>query len=590
MTTNDNKELSHATESAIESDVTNEIELNEESFDFEELEHKLESDLIDQLAELDVLEDNAEQIGNPESLGDVVANVVWEQVINQIGKKAGEDFIRENRGLTLDLRDSAHIQTPENFEKGKIATHNYKSREQLEKNYDRYKNKSHGEFRKEFVNPGMNATLERAGELNKKGVETVTDIYTGRQIPTETKLDDGTNNPMAAQREHVKPSAEVYQNVSLQMANSDEKLAAIINDPENLQGYTTAERNNRKSDSSSDEMEGRDKNKHWEKANKRAEEHIKKKEEEGEKRLKEEGQKTQKEEALRISGAALKSILMGMLADLVKTIIRKLINWFQSAKKNFKTFLEQVKCAIEDFFKDIRNKLLTASNTLLTTLATAILGPVVNTIKKAWIFLKQGYRSLKEAIDYIKNPANKNKSFSILMFEVGKIVVTGLTAGGALLLGEFIEKGLMTIPVFAFEIPLFGSLASILGIFFGALVSGIIGAIALNFIDKAIAKKKKQENMAQQIAKRNDILTTQNQLIEIKESNVSKTATNTFDNIRERHDKAAKSMYDSITTILGNTRLINEQVNEVDDTSLTDSSETENSDKLDHVFKDLKEI
>ena len=176
------------------------------------------------------------------------------------------------------------------------------------------------------------------------------------------------------------------------------------------------------------------------------------------------------------------------------------------------------------------------------------------------------------------------------MLEVGKIVVSGLTAGGAILLGEVIEKGLMTVPVFAFEIPLFGSLASILGIFFGALVSGIIGAIALNFIDKAIAKKRKQENMAQQIAKRNEILTTQNQLIETKESNVSKTATNTFDNIRERHDKAAKSMYDSITTILDNTRLINEQVNEVDDTSLTDSSETENSDKLDHVFKDLKEI
>lgn len=281
---------------------------------------------------------------------------------------------------------------------------------------------------------------------------------------------------------------------------------------------------------------------------------------------------------------------MGMLADLIKTIIRKLIDWFRSTEKNFKTFMGQIICAIEDFFKDIKNKLQTAGNTLLTTLATAILGPVVNTIKKAWIFLKQGYRSLKEAIDYIKNPANKNKSFSILMFEVGKIVVAGLTAGGAILLGEVIQKGLMTIPVFAVEFPLFGSFASILGVFFGALVSGIIGAIALNFIDKAIAKKKKQENMAQQIAKRNEILTTQNQLIETKESNVSKTATNTFGNIRERHDKAAKSMYDSITTILDNTRLINEQGNEVNDTSLTDSSETENSDKLDQLFKDLKAL
>lgn len=74
------------------------------------------------------------------------------------------------------------------------------------------------------------------------------------------------------------------------------------------------------------------------------------------------------------------------------------------------------------------------------------------------------------------------------MMEVGKIIVTGATAGGAILLGETIEKGLMTIPVFAFQIPLLGSLASLLGMFFGALISGLIGALALNLIDKMIAK------------------------------------------------------------------------------------------------------
>ena len=42
----------------------------------------------------------------------------------QIGIIAGEDFIKENRGLTLDLRNSAHIQTTENFANGKIASHN----------------------------------------------------------------------------------------------------------------------------------------------------------------------------------------------------------------------------------------------------------------------------------------------------------------------------------------------------------------------------------------------------------------------------------------------------------------------------------
>jgi hypothetical protein len=53
-------------------------------------------------------------------------NVVWEQFMNQVAVTAGEDFINENRGLTLDLRNSAHIQTTERFDKGEIATHNDK--------------------------------------------------------------------------------------------------------------------------------------------------------------------------------------------------------------------------------------------------------------------------------------------------------------------------------------------------------------------------------------------------------------------------------------------------------------------------------
>lgn len=71
--------------------------------------------------------------------------------------------------------------------------------------------------------------------------------------------------------------------------------------------------------------------------------------------------------------------------------------------------------------------------------------------------------------------------------------MAGLTAAGALALGEVIEKGLLAIPVFNIQIPLLGSLANILGIFFGAVIAGIIGAIALNLIDHAIAKKEKDK-------------------------------------------------------------------------------------------------
>lgn len=553
------------------------IEFDAEDMDFAQLESQLEAEIDSQMEDLKVLEEEHDKIGNPATIGETVKNVVWEQFINQVGVIAGEDFIRENRGLTLDLRDSAHIQTKENFADGKIATHNYISKDKLEHNYDRYKNKPHGEFRREFVNPGMNASLPRAGKLEEQGIDTVTDIYTGRQISTQKKLEDGSNNPLAAQREHVKASAELYKEPSLQMANSDEELAGIINNPENLQGYTTAERNNRKSDNSAADMEERDKNKHWEKANERAEKYITKKQKEGEERLKAEGRKTQREEAFRIGGKALRSVIMGLLASLVKDIIQKLVAWFRSGKRSLSTFIDSVKLAIKSFLSNMKTHLLNAGNTLITTIFTAIFGPVIGMIKKAWIFLKQGYKSVKEAIEFFKNPANKNMPFSIKMMEVGKIIVTGATAGGAILLGETIEKGLMTIPVFAFQIPLLGSLASLLGMFFGALISGLIGALALNLIDKMIAKKQRSINQSQQISKKNDIINSQEQILVVMAAQAANDKKDTAQNVMNRHQEANDVIEKSTSSVDENLNAVN------DNEKKSEEIQTRNTSALDEI-------
>ena len=517
--------------------------------DFDHLESALEQDLTMNLQELEGLELDHKLIGNPDNLGETVKKIVWEQFIHQIGKVAGEDFIKENRGLTLDLRDSAHIQTVENFKKGKIATHNHYSKDQLERNYSRYKYTTHKDFRDKFVNPNMDEVLPRIGTLKAQGQETVKDIYTGRQISTQYWLEDGSYNPLHAQREHVISSNEIYQNATLQMGYDDESLAAIINHPENLQGYTTAQRNNRKSDRSKEEMGQNDKNKHWEKANERAEKLIQDKEQEATERLESEGRATQKQEAFRITGKALHAVLMGMLADLVKEIIKKIVAWFRSANKQFKTFIESIKEAISNFIKDLKQHLLTAGDTLITTIVTAIYGPVIGLIKKACIFLMQGFKSVQEAIIFLKDPANKNMPFSLKLLQVGKILVAGLTAGGAIVLGEVIEKGLLTIPVFAVQIPLFGSLANILGVFFSSLVSGIIGALALNLIDRLISKKLKQINVEKQISVKNEILVTQEKLIQLAEVKTTAKADQVYANIEERHKHAASEMKQILTKI-----------------------------------------
>lgn len=240
---------------------------------------------------------------------------------------------------------------------------------------------------------------------------------------------------------------------------------------------------------------------------------------------------------------------MTLLAGLVKEIIQKLIAWFRSTHKSVETLLEYFKNAIVSFVKKLKSYLTNAAIAVVTTVASMIFGPVVSIIRKTLTLLKQGWRSLKEAVNYIREPQNKGKPINILMLEVGKIVVAGLSAGGAIVLGEVIEKGLMTFPPFAVEIPMLGSLASLVGLFMGGLVSGVIGAIAIHLIDKAVAEKKKAENLIQQIDKGNDVLATQAQVIGLRHEKLTEVKKRDVTTIRERHEAAASAISESLSTI-----------------------------------------
>ena len=189
---------------------------------------------------------------------------------------------------------------------------------------------------------------------------------------------------------------------------------------------------------------------------------------------------------------------------------------------------------------------------------------VISIIKKVFIIIKQGAKSVREAIDYVKKPENRKKSFGILMFEVGKIVITGLTAIGAMALGEAIEIALLSIPIFAVEIPLIGSLANILGIFLGAIVAGIAGALVLNLIDKIIAKKKKSELQIQTIDKSNEIIKKQEVLIAVSSINLENKKEETRNNIKERHEIAGKCLRESYETIRNNEERLDQSKKEFD--------------------------
>ena len=546
------------------------IEFDAEDMDFAQLESQLEAELDSQMEDLKVLEEEHDKIGNPATIGETVKNVVWEQFINQVGVIAGEDFIRENRGLTLDLRDSAHIQTTENFEKGKIATHNDKI--DYQKRYDdwqaNFQRNEDGSIKMERarITGEQQAKLKYGARQYLNGPSGSASMHNDHTISAaEIIRDPEANAHLSREEQHDFATGSINYKPLDSSANEskgDARMEDWLNHERN--GQRPAERFN----INEDELKKRD-------AEARTEyERVKK---EGEKRSIETGKKSQREEAFRISGKALRSVIMGLLASLVKDIIQKLVAWFRSSKRSLSTFIDSVKLAIKSFLSNMKTHLLNAGNTLITTIFTAIFGPVIGMIKKAWIFLKQGYKSVKEAIEFFKNPANKNMPFSIKMMEVGKIIVTGATAGGAILLGETIEKGLMTIPVFAFQIPLLGSLASLLGMFFGALISGLIGALALNLIDKMIAKKQRSINQSQQINKKNDIINSQEQILVVTAAQAANDKKDTAQNVMNRHQEANDIIEKSTSSVDENLNAVN------DNEKKSEEIQTRNTSALDEI-------
>lgn len=546
-----------------------------ESFDFDELEEKLQSQLEEELADLQFLAEEKEKIGSPDNLGNVIMDVVWEQFLNQVAVTAGEDFIKENHGLHLDLRKEAHIQTTENFAEGKIAAHNTEINYQ--ERYDAWQSNL-----KKDENGNVVTHKTRSGK------DEATLVKDARKPFDKGRPRGSVEKHMDV--EHTVPAAEIIKDPAANAHMTKDEQIAFANSDANLTEMDSS-LNRSKGDKSMTEwldhpnakgqkpdeifdISAEDDAKMRQKDVEAREEYEKQKKEAEQKSI-EAGKKSQKEEAFRIGGKALRAVLMQLLAELVKEMITKLVQWFKSAKKALDTLLICMKEAIHSFIGKMKTHLIHVGNTMISTIAAAMIGPVVGTIKKVWMLLKQGWSSLKNAVQYIKDPANKEKPVGILLMEVGKIIIAGLTGGGALLLGEVIEKGLMTIPVFAFEIPLLGSLANMFGIFLGAVVAGIIGAIAINLITKQIEKSMKRENADIRIKKGNEILTLQHQVRAVSEAKMEHVKTTVAHSILDRHAAASDRMVYSVENIRTN--------------CIIDESIQDTFDEIDNLFDEMED-
>ena len=530
-----------------------ELQTTEIDFDYEQLlvlESSLENNLKDIVEHIDQLDVDRDKLQNNEYLQESIENIVWEQVQLQLAAQIGEEFIKDNNGQTLDLRKDAHIQTAENFEKGKLATHNRDV--DYQERYDTWQNN--------FVKDDL-GNIKTHSTRSGKIVNTLTKdarkpFDAGR--PTGSK-EKGT------QMDHTVSAGEIIRDPKANAFLTKEEQIAFANSKVNL-NEIRSEVNQAKGDQSTTELfdnpnskgqyarevhniSSKEEKQLIEK-DKEAREEYDRVRDEAEKRAIKSGKKSRRDEALKVSGKAFKAALLQLLSEFLRELISKFISWLKETERNLSTFIEKIKEAIISFVNNLSNHLLNVGKSVVTMIASAIVGPVINTFLKAWTFIHQGWKSLKEAIDYLNNPDNKEKSVQIMMLEIGKIVVAGLSATGAIVLGETLGASLTaSFPVLAISIPLLGTIGSLIGTFMGATLSGIIGAFVLKMIDQQIVNKQITELSSKKIDQNNEMLVIQDQLLDVKSIKLQVEKDSVINTIKERHDLAASIMKEKLSDI-----------------------------------------
>lgn len=515
--------------------------------DLMDLQSTLQVELNDILDELSSIEEDREKLQNNQYLEEAIQDIIWDQVQNQLAVQIGEEFIKDNNGQKLDLRKDAHIQTTENFEKGKFASHNREFNYQ--ERYDKWQD---------------NFTTNKKGErvLKKEA----------RQF-----FDKGRDMGSAAvHKDHTVSIKEQLNDIEMAAFFSKEQVKEFANSSKNLHDLD-ASANKSKNDKTMTEFLNSERNglkpeerfnidrKQLEKDDKEAREELKNRKDENKNIAIQSGKKSRRKEALKVTGKALKAAVLQLLTEFLREIVKKFISWLGEREKNFGNFIAKVKEAITNFISNLSHHVLGVGQSMVTMLATSIIGPVVGTFMQVWTFIQQGWRSLTDAIDYLKNPENKNKSTSVKMLEIGKIIVAGVTAAGAIVLSSAIGATLLSIfPPLGVEIPLLGSLSGLIGTFMGATVAGIAGAFVLKLIDQMIVDKQIDELTNKKIDKYNDKLIVQDQMNAVGMALVQVDKMESLSQMEDRHHQAAEIMRDELSFLLEEKEKNDNEFTEID--------------------------
>ena len=502
--------------------VQNTDEVDEvQSLNYDELEELLEQQFKMEFSNLEKLQIEFKEIGSPDKLSDVILDEIWSQFGNQIGLDMTSDTL-------LQQYNDKH---PEGYTKD-IGDRIVKDKRYIDANKSMKKKQKSGNLRDEYTGK----TLKRNEKANLDHVIPRKQVYENvwRKIANLETAD------LANKKENLAPTNESLNKSKGAKSNSEyiknrevreEKLIEQVkkdNEKIDRKNISNAEKKNLKSVNNKrlNDKLATDSQKMLEvekKAKKAINRDISK--------------KVPVKMASKAGKDAVKAMFVAALFGMLKEIMNALVRFFKSKKRSFDTFLSEMKNALHSFFDKIKDFIKVGIDSFVGSIVGEIIGVINQKLKKLPNLIKQIFGSIRESTSYLSNPENQSQSTAIKIAHISKIITSALVAIGAMFLGEYFEKYLLTIPGMKFEIPLLGSIANILGIFLASLLTGILGAIIINGLDGLISRKLQDENKKEQSDKKKELLKIQDVQIFVAEQNVVVKRNDIFSKMAKNHQK-----------------------------------------------------
>ena len=494
-----------------------------ENLNYDELEELLEQQFTMEFSSLEKLEVECKEISSPDKLGDVILDEIWNQFSNQIGLDMTSDTLLKQYNDNKDRPKEYTKKIGEDILKDKRYTAANKAMKEKQK-LGNLKDEYTGKTLKVNEKANLDHVVARK-QIFENPWRKIADINT-EDLANKSENFAATNESLNKSK-GAKSNSEYIKNRELrekelrnQVQRANEKI-----DKKNI---SDAEKRNLKAEN---EKRLNDKlaadSKKMLKAEKTAKKAINK--------------DIAKKASVRIANKAgkdaVKAMFVAALFGMLKEIMNALVRFFKSKKRSFDAFLEEMKNALYSFFGKIRDFIKEGIDSFVGSIVGEIIGAFAQKLKKLPNLIKQLFGSIRESISYLSNPENQTHSTAIKIAHISKIITSALVGVGAMFLGEYFEKYLLTISGMQTLIPLLGTIANILGMFLASLLTGILGAVIINRLDQFISKKLIEENQKQQADKKNELIRIQDVQIFVAEQNVAVKRNDIFSKMAKNHQK-----------------------------------------------------